>query len=230
MKETPLLLGPRLSGSKDQLGFLLCSVKNHYIRTRLIQYGTCRQATFLATSTTVLTMNTTIDEKCSNVTFAFPPGDSLLAGVMASVSSVLGATANLTAIVALLSYPKTRSHITTPFIVSLAASDFVFSSLTLPILALKFFERFAASMKFNFHHEINGIISQKLDPGSGVGLLLPGVSSSFLRLLGYYSLQSHECHHQQVLLYAHLRSKVFVQLDSKVESCRLAHDLLQWPW
>ena len=34
---------------------------------------------------------------------------------------------------------RTRSHVTTPFIVSLAASDFVFSALTLPLLATKFF-------------------------------------------------------------------------------------------
>ncbi len=71
----------------------------------------------------------------------FSMSESLLAGSVAVFCSVFGAVLNLVTIIALLNYSRTRYHVTTPFIVSLATSDLVFSSLTLPFLAIKFFAR-----------------------------------------------------------------------------------------
>eukprot|EP00095_Tigriopus_kingsejongensis_P007204 maker-scaffold192_size271026-snap-gene-1.21 protein:Tk07204 transcript:maker-scaffold192_size271026-snap-gene-1.21-mRNA-1 annotation:"gustatory receptor trehalose 1" len=80
-------------------------------------------------------------EQCQPEDFVFSSGDSMAAGIGASICAVLGSLMNFSTVVALLRYPKTRSHGTTPFVVSLACSDFIFSFLTLPSLAVKFFAR-----------------------------------------------------------------------------------------
>ena len=74
--------------------------------------------------------------------FVFSTAQSLTAGVSASALALVGSVLNLVTIVALLRYSKTRYHVTTPFVISLAFSDFLFSSVTLPTLAVKFFARF----------------------------------------------------------------------------------------
>lgn len=76
-----------------------------------------------------------------NETLVFSNGDSIAAGVGATLCAIIGSVMNSATIVAILNYPRTRSHVTTPFVVSLACSDFIFSSLTLPTLAIKFFAR-----------------------------------------------------------------------------------------
>ncbi len=78
---------------------------------------------------------------CSDVELKFSTADTIVAGVLASVCSVLGVAFNLCTVVALLHFPKTRQHVTTPFVVSLAAADGCFSLFTLPMLAAKFFAR-----------------------------------------------------------------------------------------
>ena len=78
---------------------------------------------------------------CHDDPIVFTTVDSLVAGSFASAFSILGTFLNACAIIALLNFSKTRYHVTTPFIVSLATSDFMFSAITLPILATKFFSR-----------------------------------------------------------------------------------------
>ncbi len=78
---------------------------------------------------------------CTGVPFAFSVGDSAAGGALAAVCCFLGTLLNLCAVAGLLHFPKTRAHVTTPFVVSLAASDLCFSVIALPMLAIKFFAR-----------------------------------------------------------------------------------------
>ena len=84
---------------------------------------------------------------CSGVDFAFSAGDAAgegdaaAGGALASICCFLGALLNVCAVAGLLHFPKTRAHVTTPFVVSLAASDLCFSTVALPMLAIKFFAK-----------------------------------------------------------------------------------------
>lgn len=78
---------------------------------------------------------------CQDEPFAFDPIDSVLAGSAATFLSLLGMTFNLVTILALLNHLPLRKHVTTPFVISLAVSDFMFSSCILPIMATRFYSR-----------------------------------------------------------------------------------------
>ena len=69
--------------------------------------------------------------------FTWP--QNYVAGSAAGVISITGASLNLITILALMGFTRTRAQITTPFIISLATADFVFSSVTLMFLSIKFF-------------------------------------------------------------------------------------------
>ena len=64
-----------------------------------------------------------------------------LAGSLGIIIAAAGVTLNMLTILALIKYKKTRIHVTTPFIVSLSASDMLFSGLALPLQSMKFLSR-----------------------------------------------------------------------------------------
>ena len=48
---------------------------------------------------------------------------------------------NLLVIVSLIYYPRTRRHVTTPFIISLSVLDLVYAGIILPVYAARFSNR-----------------------------------------------------------------------------------------
>ena len=82
--------------------------------------------------------------------FVFSHADSVLAGSASFLLGVLGFSFNAITILALLNHRRTRTQITTPFIISLAFSDTLFSCLILPQLSIRFFARWISFIvKFN---------------------------------------------------------------------------------
>ena len=82
--------------------------------------------------------------QCSNVSdpdFVFGIPETLAAGSSATLLGILGLLSNLITICALLLHAPIRNHVTTPFVISLAFSDLLFSSTILPLLAIKFFSQ-----------------------------------------------------------------------------------------
>ena len=77
---------------------------------------------------------------CNNADYVFDDGGlSIWAGTGATLCSIMGATFNLITIMALLNDLSMRKHITTPFVISLATSDLLFSIIILPLMAARFF-------------------------------------------------------------------------------------------
>ena len=79
------------------------------------------------------------DENGTEIKYVFSDYDSVLAGSSASVCSLLGMAFNIVTILALLNHTPLRRHVTTPFVISLAFSDFLFSFAVLPLMAIRFF-------------------------------------------------------------------------------------------
>ena len=75
-------------------------------------------------------MKIIFDENISNV-----------AAWAAVISSILGCIGNFLTILVLFWKSTLRTHSTTPFLLSLAFSDFCFSAFNLPILAARYFTR-----------------------------------------------------------------------------------------
>lgn len=73
--------------------------------------------------------------------FVFDVTSTNVAFMFATSISVIGSVLNFIIIVAILQYKKTRRHVTTPFIVSVASTDLVYSAFILPILATRFYNR-----------------------------------------------------------------------------------------
>jgi len=73
--------------------------------------------------------------------FVFGDGDSLFITIFASIFSALGIILNMLVIVAVLNYPITRKHATTPFILSITFSDLIYSAFILPIMAKRFHQK-----------------------------------------------------------------------------------------
>ena len=86
-------------------------------------------------------MSNLTDQICqgSENDFAFSAIDSILAGSAATFLAFLGMTFNLITIFSLLNHLPLRKHVTTPFVISLAVSDFMFSTCILPIMAIRFY-------------------------------------------------------------------------------------------
>ena len=61
-----------------------------------------------------------------------------MTGSSAIVISILGILFNIITILALLNHAPIRKHVTTPFVISLAFSDFLFSCTVLPLMAIRF--------------------------------------------------------------------------------------------
>lgn len=76
---------------------------------------------------------------CDKADYVFGHAEGLLASIFAGLFSVAGIVLNMGTISALLNFQRTRNHVTTLFIVSLALSDLIFSMFTLPTLGIRFF-------------------------------------------------------------------------------------------
>ncbi|XP_023333494.1 protein trapped in endoderm-1 [Eurytemora carolleeae] len=63
---------------------------------------------------------------------------TVLAAVAACIFTVVGVVGNLFTVVALIKCAKLRTHATTTFVISLAASDLLFSSINLPLTACRY--------------------------------------------------------------------------------------------
>ena len=61
--------------------------------------------------------------------YAFSDNSSNAAFIAASVFGVVGMVLNFTIIVSILSYSRTSRHVTTPYIVSCATADFIYSAV-----------------------------------------------------------------------------------------------------
>ena len=71
----------------------------------------------------------------------FDKNISNVAAWAAIICSIFGCIGNLLTIIVLLRKKDLRNHSTTPFLLSLAFSDFCFSSFNLPLTAARFFEQ-----------------------------------------------------------------------------------------
>ena len=83
--------------------------------------------------------NETLDWHCQDTDFVFSSFDSVLAGFASALIALMGVLFNLSTIGAMLNHHPVRKHVTTPFIVSLAFSDFLFSAVILPLMSIRFF-------------------------------------------------------------------------------------------
>ena len=63
-------------------------------------------------------------------------------GSAATLISLLGMVFNVVTIAALLNHTPIRRHVTTPFVISLAFSDLLFSITVLPVMAVRFFTEY----------------------------------------------------------------------------------------
>ena len=84
-------------------------------------------------------------EQCSvlgnSTDWVYSEAESIVAGLGATFQSIAGSTLNLLIILALLRKPSLRKEHLTPFILSLAATDLIYSTVTLPIIAARNFAR-----------------------------------------------------------------------------------------
>ena len=71
--------------------------------------------------------------------YCYSDGESILGGLGATLEAIAGSILNLLVIVALIKNSHIRKEYMTRAIVSLAATDFLFSIVTLPMLAHRYF-------------------------------------------------------------------------------------------
>ena len=81
-----------------------------------------------------------IDE-ANSTEVIFDENISNVAAWAAVICSILGCIGNFLTILVLLWKSTLRKHSTTPFLLSLACSDFCFSAFNLPIVAARYFSR-----------------------------------------------------------------------------------------
>ena len=72
--------------------------------------------------------------------WVYDPAESIIAFLGATLQSIAGIVLNLLVVIALLRTPNLRKEYMTPFILSLAATDLIYSAFTLPIIAARYFE------------------------------------------------------------------------------------------
>ena len=71
--------------------------------------------------------------------YCYSDGESILGGLGATVQAIVGTALNLLVILALTRNEHLRKEYLTPAIVSLASTDLLFSMVTLPMLAHRYF-------------------------------------------------------------------------------------------
>ncbi|CAB4059357.1 unnamed protein product [Lepeophtheirus salmonis] len=69
------------------------------------------------------------------------PTESIVASWAAGICAVLGLFGNILSVVVFTSNDKLKKHSTTPFLLSLAISDLIFSGFNLPLLSLRYYYR-----------------------------------------------------------------------------------------
>ena len=75
----------------------------------------------------------------------------IAAGVVVTIESIGGSIMNLLIIIALLRTPQLRNEYITPFIISNATTDFLFSTITLPTLSIFCFLRKWPNIPCSWH-------------------------------------------------------------------------------
>ena len=73
--------------------------------------------------------------------YVYSEGESILAGLGATFQAIAGTILNLLVIVALLKNTNLRKEYLTPAIISLSVTDLLFSVITLPALAHRYFSQ-----------------------------------------------------------------------------------------
>ena len=87
-------------------------------------------------------LKTDVNYNLSNDTkFCYTPTESIVAGLGASLQGIAGTILNFLVIVALLGTKSIRHEYITPSILSLVVTDLLFSTVTLPIMATRYFVR-----------------------------------------------------------------------------------------
>ena len=81
-----------------------------------------------------------MESKLDNSTeYCYTDGESILAGVGSTFQAIAGTILNSLVILALLKNEHLRKEYLTPAIISLSATDLIFSLVTLPMLAHRYF-------------------------------------------------------------------------------------------
>ena len=73
--------------------------------------------------------------------YIYSDEQSMIAGVSAAIYSIVGLSLNSFFLIALYTKPNAKTEYITPSIISLALNDALFSALTLPMLAGRYFVR-----------------------------------------------------------------------------------------
>ena len=91
---------------------------------------------FMKTCYLKVDMRSSLD---NSTDYCYSNAESVLAGLGATLEAIAGSILNLLVIVALVRNPYLRKEYMTTSIVSLAITDFLFSIVTLPMLAHRYF-------------------------------------------------------------------------------------------
>ena len=93
-----------------------------------------------STSMTECYLKVDFDSKLDDSTsYVYSTTESVIAGVGSTILAIVGTFLNFLVILALLKCNKLRKEYLTPSVVSLATTDLLYSMLTLPMLALRYF-------------------------------------------------------------------------------------------
>ena len=93
---------------------------------------------FMKTCYLKVDMRSSLD---NSTDYCYSNAESVLAGLGATLEAIAGSILNLLVIVALVRNPYLRKEYMTTSIVSLAITDFLFSIVTLPMLAHRYFSQ-----------------------------------------------------------------------------------------
>ena len=78
--------------------------------------------------------------------YVYPEAVSLFGGIVGQITSIAGFTLNILVIIAFIKTPSLRKEYLTPFMISLALTDFLFSAIALPMDAATYFARYVLYM------------------------------------------------------------------------------------
>lgn len=93
---------------------------------------------FMKTCYLKVDMRSSLD---NSTAYCYSDTESVLAGLGATIEAIAGSILNLLVIVALVKNSNLRKEYMTRAIVSLAITDFLFSIVTLPMLAHRYFSQ-----------------------------------------------------------------------------------------
>lgn len=78
----------------------------------------------------------------NNTDYVYSEAVSVIGGLGALITGIGGSMLNLLVIIAFMKTPSLRKEYLTPFMVSLAMTDLIFSAIALPMLAIGYFARY----------------------------------------------------------------------------------------